>query len=286
MAQYNSSFNNLVNTVQPMTGEQTIHVDQIDFDTTCPCQITACDGGTIKVCAKMEVEDLVLDSLCIDGELGCDSLVLKTGITEGLAFTEDPCATPATARRRTLYEDGASTTLQTDTPRNLVFNALSTTIFSTANSISTNATTSNIMTSGDDTTIQSTGGNVNILKSGINSNIGSAVSKFANIFSNFINASAASGEGTNVFTRRINLATTISGVKTFPTPGGAEGILPATTAGGTFAGDLLGDMVIGIASPGVFPTVYMVCAKVPGPGIEWRRLEYASGVGQIFFGAW
>lgn len=56
MAQYNSSFNNLVNTVQPMTGEQTIHVDQIDFDTSCPCQITACDGGTIKFCAPVSFD--------------------------------------------------------------------------------------------------------------------------------------------------------------------------------------------------------------------------------------
>lgn len=105
MAQYNSSFNNLVNTVQPMTGEQTIHVDQIDFDTSCPCQMTACDGGTIKVCAKMEVEDLVIDNLCLDGKIGCDSLVLKTGSTNGIKFDDDPCATPQYGPR--LFENTA-----------------------------------------------------------------------------------------------------------------------------------------------------------------------------------
>mgnify|MGYP003666677470 CR=1 FL=1 len=85
MAQYNSVFSNQVNQTPSLTGEETIRVDQIDFDTTCPCQITACDGGTIKVCAKMEIEDLVIDSLCTD------SVTVKDGLTNGLKFSTDPC---------------------------------------------------------------------------------------------------------------------------------------------------------------------------------------------------
>ena len=80
MAQYNSSFNNQVNTVQPMTGEQTIHVDQIDFDTSCPCQITACDGGTIKVCAPIHFDPAPSFSPCHYGEtVKADKFVAKQG---------------------------------------------------------------------------------------------------------------------------------------------------------------------------------------------------------------
>lgn len=151
MAQYNSVFSNQVNQTPSLTGEETIRVDQIDFDTTCPCQITACDGGTIKVCAKMEIEDLVLDSLCIDGELGCDSLVLQTGITEGIKFTDDPCATPATARRLAMYEDGASVTLLSQSGRNL--------------NLETGPDDINI-TSGRDIELTSTVGEINIVSNG------------------------------------------------------------------------------------------------------------------------
>ena len=90
MAQYNSVFSNQVNQTPSLTGEETIRVDQIDFDTTCPCQITACDGGTIKVCAKMEIEDLVIDSLCTDS-VTTDSVTVKDGLTNGLKFSTDPC---------------------------------------------------------------------------------------------------------------------------------------------------------------------------------------------------
>jgi hypothetical protein len=101
-----NGFSNLSLTTsnQSIFGSKDYKVQQLDFDTSCPCQITACDGGTIKVCAKMEIEDLVLDTLCIDGELGCDSLVLESGLTEGIKFAADPCD-PTSARKLTLYDD-------------------------------------------------------------------------------------------------------------------------------------------------------------------------------------
>jgi len=154
MSQYNSVFSNQVNQTPSLTGEETIRVDQIDFDTTCPCQITACDGGTIKVCAKMEIEDLVIDSLCIDGELGCDELVVETGATNGVCFADNPCATKPIVVRRALYEDASptgSTVLQSnDSARNLLLSA-------------TYGSNQIITQSSSTTTITSNSGDVNIL---------------------------------------------------------------------------------------------------------------------------
>ena len=108
-----NGFSNLSLTTsnQAIQGDKNYKVKQLDFDTSCPCQITACDGGTIKVCAKMEIEDLVINSLCIDGELGCDKLVVQKGAAEGIAFSDDPCATPALPQRTVLFEDATSVNL-------------------------------------------------------------------------------------------------------------------------------------------------------------------------------
>ena len=37
---------------------------------------------------------LVIDELCVDGEFGCDKLVVQNGATNGIAFSDDPCASP------------------------------------------------------------------------------------------------------------------------------------------------------------------------------------------------
>ena len=56
MSVYNASFDNQVNQVQSMTGSNKIHVSEIDFDTSCKCQVTACDGGTVHFCCPVSFE--------------------------------------------------------------------------------------------------------------------------------------------------------------------------------------------------------------------------------------
>mgnify|MGYP003637106312 CR=1 FL=1 len=56
MSVYNANFDNQVNQTQSMTGSNKIHVSEIDFDTSCECQITACDGGTIKFCGDVSFD--------------------------------------------------------------------------------------------------------------------------------------------------------------------------------------------------------------------------------------
>ena len=41
---------------QELQGGEKYKVKKIDFDTSCPCQITACDGGTIKFCAPVHFD--------------------------------------------------------------------------------------------------------------------------------------------------------------------------------------------------------------------------------------
>ena len=42
--------------------------------------------------------------LCVDGEFGCDKLVLQNGATNGVAFSDDPCASPLTKRVSAVHE--------------------------------------------------------------------------------------------------------------------------------------------------------------------------------------
>ena len=56
MSIFNASFDNQVNQTQSMTGSNKIHVSEIDFDTSCECQVTACDGGTIKFCGDVSFD--------------------------------------------------------------------------------------------------------------------------------------------------------------------------------------------------------------------------------------
>ena len=48
-------------------GKKEIQVSKIDFETCCPCQITACDGGIINVCAKVKFKE----GFIFDGDI-CD----------------------------------------------------------------------------------------------------------------------------------------------------------------------------------------------------------------------
>lgn len=56
MSVFNASFDNEVNQTQSMTGSRKIHVSEIDFDTSCHCQVTACDGGTVHFCCPVSFE--------------------------------------------------------------------------------------------------------------------------------------------------------------------------------------------------------------------------------------
>jgi hypothetical protein len=117
----NATFDQQFNVPLSMTGTKSLVVDQIDFNTCGDCQITACDGGTIKVCAKMEIKDLVIDSLCIDGQLGCDQLVVQTGVSEGITFSDDPCDGSAPTAPR-LFEDATNLTLVAPSGKNMNIN--------------------------------------------------------------------------------------------------------------------------------------------------------------------
>lgn len=68
MSVFNSSFDNETNQTQSMTGSRKIHVSEIDFDTSCHCQVTACDGGTIKFCAPVNFKE----GFIFDGDI-CDT---------------------------------------------------------------------------------------------------------------------------------------------------------------------------------------------------------------------
>ena len=56
MSVYNNTYDNEINVPLSMTGEKKLKVSQIDFDTSCDCQVTACDGGTIKFCAPVHFD--------------------------------------------------------------------------------------------------------------------------------------------------------------------------------------------------------------------------------------
>ena len=301
---------NKVGVPQSLTGSQEWQVDKLDFDTSCDCQITACDGGTIKVCAKMEIEDLVIDSLCIDGELGCDSLVVETGAANGIQFTSDPCATPATARRLVLYEDVVTTLQSLD--RNLVINSGSNDLTCAGDDITNTATVDINVTPGRDLKVTSgrdilltcgTGGlgsfvgtaskyfNTVFSTSVMGSYLGTPTLPFSEVFTELIGDSLSGHETKNIFSRRINLATTVGGAKMFPSPGGAEGILPlnSNSIPPTFAGDLEGDMLIGyrqtFSSGGL--TLYLcVDARVnPAQPVElrWYQLQLTVLTTAVYF---
>lgn len=51
------------------------------------------------------IDNLTLtDDICVNGEIGCDKLAIKTGLTEGISFSDDPCD-PSLPQRKAIYED-------------------------------------------------------------------------------------------------------------------------------------------------------------------------------------
>ena len=273
---------------QSLTGSQEWQVDKLDFDTSCPCQITACDGGTIKVCAKMEIEDLVIDSLCIDGELGCDSLVIQNGITEGMKFADDPCD-GASARRLAMYEDGASVTLLAQPGRTLNLETGPDDILITpGRDLKVNAVRDIVLTpgSGGVGSFVGTAGvyfNTVYSTSVMATYIGTTALPVTELYAQLIGDSSATGNTTNVFSRRINLMTTAGGVKIFPSPGGPELVLPASTSAITpsFPGDKEGDMLVGyrLAQSNGGLTLFLCREQTTYPyGLYWLRLGVNTSI--------
>ena len=269
MAQYNSVFSNQVNQTPSLTGEETMRVDQIDFDTTCPCQITACDGGTIKVCAKMEIEDLVLDSLCIDGELGCDSLVLETGLTEGIKFAADPCD-PTSARKQVLYDDpfdsitGVETTTLQSIDGNLQIKAVGPTPARTGRGDIRIAAYTNTIVSTMETSINTQAGIIRL-------NGGCQIDNIGNLTLPG-RPGMASGTSGIITGTRVNIGMGYG-------PGGVPRGIPPPTNAGVYT-DKSGDIAFDTTASGIyFYCCFQDYADAPVPGVSriWWRSPLFNG---------
>jgi len=125
-----------------------LYIEKILFAPGAVCQIESSPTLTtpINICSPISLNG----SLCIDDELGCDKIVLKTGATEGLWFSDDPCATPAPTERKTLYESPTELTLETTGTRSLF---LKSGVGGTTAMVSVNRTT--ILSSGEDVVLES-----------------------------------------------------------------------------------------------------------------------------------
>lgn len=75
-------FSNVYGVPQTMTGTKKDKFDQIDFSTDCDCQITACDGGVIKVCAEMHFDPPLphppFDPCNYGQDIEADSFIART----------------------------------------------------------------------------------------------------------------------------------------------------------------------------------------------------------------
>jgi hypothetical protein len=90
---FNGVYSNATGVPQSLSGSKSYLADTVHFSSQ-DCNIT-CDGPALTVCCPVDFKQgLVIDELCIDGELGCDKLVVQTGATNGIAFSDDPCASP------------------------------------------------------------------------------------------------------------------------------------------------------------------------------------------------
>ena len=90
---FSGVYSNVLGVPQSVTGSKSYLADTVNF-TSQECNIT-CDGPALTVCCPVEFkEGLVIDELCVDGEFGCDKLVVQNGATNGIAFSDDPCASP------------------------------------------------------------------------------------------------------------------------------------------------------------------------------------------------
>ena len=68
---------------QSLTGGRNITVDKLTFD-PCGC----CPNVLGTVCME---GDLAVDNLCVDGNVGAETLIAKTGATNGVRLSDTPC---------------------------------------------------------------------------------------------------------------------------------------------------------------------------------------------------
>ena len=100
---------NKIGIPQSLDGEHEWQVETLDFDTSCPCQITACDGGTINVCAKVNFKKgFIFDGdICdIDGGATFKSFTATDGYY--VENAQSTCANPVARTRAVAYASDAS----------------------------------------------------------------------------------------------------------------------------------------------------------------------------------
>lgn len=105
-------------------------------------------GTSVCPIKNAHIDNLTLTDICIDGTIGCDRLAVQTGLTEGISFSDDPCASPTLPTRPVLYEEPNDVTLIASTNKTLRLTS------------GTGGTT--VMQSTNDTTILSTAGDVKL----------------------------------------------------------------------------------------------------------------------------
>ena len=110
----NTHFSNVLNENLSLTGSKSYIIDDAHF-TEQECNITS--DGTLNVCCPIKFKEI----LCIDGQLGCNQLVVRTGATGGITFSNDSCDGAVTTLPR-LFEDAANLNLSAPSLKNLNVN--------------------------------------------------------------------------------------------------------------------------------------------------------------------
>lgn len=98
----------LTRSIQAIQGGEKYKVKKLDFDTSCPCQITACDGGTIHFCAPVSFDPPIPHppwtpgNMCNYGfNIEADNFIAKTSYK--LADNTSTCATEVGETRALSY---------------------------------------------------------------------------------------------------------------------------------------------------------------------------------------
>ena len=110
----NTHYSNVLNENLSLTGSKSYIIDDAHF-TEQDCNITA--DGTLNICCPIKFKEI----LCIDGQLGCNQLVVRTGATGGITFSNDSCDGAVTTLPR-LFEDAANLNLSAPSLKNLNVN--------------------------------------------------------------------------------------------------------------------------------------------------------------------
>jgi hypothetical protein len=98
-----NGFSNLSLTTsnQSISGSKDYKVQTLDFDTSCPCQITACDGGTLNVCCPVNFKkgfDWEGDVCDLDGIATFKGIIAQQSSGYNLVVDGATCATLGTSK--------------------------------------------------------------------------------------------------------------------------------------------------------------------------------------------